>query len=96
VTIGFPGRANVCVSDRLRAGRASGQPRRAARPSSPRAGYGWSFPARDEMRIGVGSFDPRFQVMAPQRDPYRLEKYRTEAEWFADRARGAYSNGATP
>ena len=26
------------------------------------SGYGWSFPARDEMRIGVGSFDPRFHV----------------------------------
>ncbi len=26
------------------------------------AGYGWSFPARDEQRIGVGSFDPRFRV----------------------------------
>jgi flavin-dependent dehydrogenase len=29
------------------------------------AGYGWSFPARDELRIGVGSFDPRFHVRAP-------------------------------
>ncbi|HEX5820682.1 MAG TPA: NAD(P)/FAD-dependent oxidoreductase [Solirubrobacterales bacterium] len=26
------------------------------------AGYGWSFPARDEQRIGVGSFDPGFHV----------------------------------
>jgi flavin-dependent dehydrogenase len=26
------------------------------------AGYGWSFPSRDELRIGVGSFDPRFHV----------------------------------
>jgi flavin-dependent dehydrogenase len=26
------------------------------------AGYGWSFPAGDELRIGVGSFDPRFHV----------------------------------
>jgi flavin-dependent dehydrogenase len=26
------------------------------------AGYGWSFPARDELRIGIGSFDPRFHV----------------------------------
>jgi menaquinone-9 beta-reductase len=26
------------------------------------AGYGWSFPARDELRVGVGSFDPRFHV----------------------------------
>ena len=26
------------------------------------AGYSWSFPAGDELRIGVGSFDPRFHV----------------------------------
>ena len=26
------------------------------------AGYGWSFPADDEVRVGVGSFDPRFHV----------------------------------
>jgi flavin-dependent dehydrogenase len=26
------------------------------------AGYGWSFPAEDELRIGIGSFDPRFHV----------------------------------
>lgn len=26
------------------------------------AGYGWSFPARDELRIGIGSFDPCFHV----------------------------------
>jgi flavin-dependent dehydrogenase len=30
-----------------------------------RAGYGWSFPARDEVRIGVGSFDPRDRVKEP-------------------------------
>jgi flavin-dependent dehydrogenase len=29
------------------------------------AGYGWSFPADDEVRIGVGSFDPRFHVREP-------------------------------
>jgi len=29
------------------------------------AGYGWSFPAGDELRIGVGSFDPRFHVRDP-------------------------------
>jgi digeranylgeranylglycerophospholipid reductase len=28
------------------------------------AGYGWSFPAGDELRIGIGSFDPRFHVRA--------------------------------
>jgi flavin-dependent dehydrogenase len=26
------------------------------------AGYGWSFPADDEVRVGIGSFDPRFHV----------------------------------
>jgi flavin-dependent dehydrogenase len=29
------------------------------------AGYGWSFPADRELRIGVGSFDPRFHVREP-------------------------------
>ena len=29
------------------------------------AGYGWSFPAGDEVRVGVGSFDPRFHVKEP-------------------------------
>jgi flavin-dependent dehydrogenase len=29
------------------------------------AGYGWSFPAGDEVRVGVGSFDPRFHVKDP-------------------------------
>jgi flavin-dependent dehydrogenase len=29
------------------------------------AGYGWSFPAGEELRIGVGSFDPRFHVKEP-------------------------------
>jgi digeranylgeranylglycerophospholipid reductase len=29
------------------------------------AGYGWSFPAGEELRIGIGSFDPRFHVREP-------------------------------
>jgi menaquinone-9 beta-reductase len=29
------------------------------------AGYGWSFPAQREVRVGVGSFDPRFHVKQP-------------------------------
>jgi flavin-dependent dehydrogenase len=28
-------------------------------------GYSWSFPARDEVRVGVGSFDPRVHVKEP-------------------------------
>ena len=30
-----------------------------------RAGYSWSFPARDELRVGVGSFEPRDHVKEP-------------------------------
>jgi flavin-dependent dehydrogenase len=30
-----------------------------------RAGYGWSFPARDEVRVGVGSFWPSHHVKEP-------------------------------
>jgi flavin-dependent dehydrogenase len=30
-----------------------------------RAGYGWSFPARDELRVGVGSFWPSHHVKEP-------------------------------
>ena len=31
-------------------------------------GYGWSFPAGDEVRVGVGSFDPRIHVKDPTLD----------------------------
>src|SRR3954464_12597116 len=34
-------------------------------PSYVRAGYSWSFPAGDEVRVGVGSFDPRDHVKEP-------------------------------
>jgi menaquinone-9 beta-reductase len=34
-------------------------------PSYVRAGYSWSFPAGDELRVGVGSFEPRDHVKAP-------------------------------
>jgi flavin-dependent dehydrogenase len=30
-----------------------------------RAGYGWSFPARDELRVGIGSFWPAHHVKDP-------------------------------
>ncbi len=30
-----------------------------------RAGYGWSFPAGDEVRVGIGSFDPHDHVKRP-------------------------------
>jgi flavin-dependent dehydrogenase len=34
-------------------------------PRYVESGYGWSFPAGDELRIGIGSYDPRFHVKEP-------------------------------
>lgn len=34
-------------------------------PKYVRAGYGWSFPAKDELRVGIGSFWPTHHVKEP-------------------------------
>ena len=60
------------------------------------AGYGWSFPAADELRIGVGSFDPRFHVKDTtvllaedlERDPVRYQ-----GNWIPHRLRAATEDG---
>src|SRR5215204_4730202 len=60
------------------------------------AGYGWSFPAGDELRIGVGSFDPRFPVKDTtvmlaedlKRDPVRYQ-----GNWIPHRLRDATEDG---
>jgi menaquinone-9 beta-reductase len=60
------------------------------------AGYGWSFPARDEQRIGVGSFDPRFHVKDTtvllaedlERPPVRYQ-----GNWIPHKLRGAVEDG---
>jgi flavin-dependent dehydrogenase len=43
-------------------------------------GYGWAFPAGDEVRVGVGSFDPRLHVKAPTLQ--LVEDVRTRPEGF--------------
>jgi flavin-dependent dehydrogenase len=60
------------------------------------AGYGWSFPARDEVRIGIGSFDPRFHV----RDTTELlaedlgrERVRYQGNWIPHKLRRATEGG---
>src|SRR5919198_86531 len=59
-------------------------------------GYGWSFPARDELRIGVGSFDPRLHVKDPT---LRLaadvdaEAMRFQGNWIPHRLRDAVEDG---
>jgi menaquinone-9 beta-reductase len=60
------------------------------------AGYGWSFPAHDEIRIGVGSFDPRFHVkdttVALASDLER-DAVRYQGNWIPHRLRDATEDG---
>ena len=60
------------------------------------AGYGWSFPASDELRIGVGSFDPRFHVrettelLAADLD---AERVRYQGNWIPHKLRSGTEGG---
>jgi len=56
------------------------------------AGYGWSFPARDEVRVGVGSFDPHYHVKDPTVDlaaRLRREAVRYQGNWIPHKLRRA-------
>jgi flavin-dependent dehydrogenase len=61
-----------------------------------RAGYGWSFPADDEVRVGVGSFDPRDHVREPT---VRLagelgrDTVRYQGNWIPHQIRPATEDG---
>jgi flavin-dependent dehydrogenase len=60
------------------------------------AGYGWSFPAGGELRVGVGSFDPRFHVKDPTvalADRLDLPPDGYQGNWIPHRLRGATSGG---
>jgi flavin-dependent dehydrogenase len=60
------------------------------------AGYGWSFPAGDELRIGVGSFDPRYHVKDPTvRLAHDLDRdaVRYQGNWIPHRLRRATEDG---
>lgn len=60
------------------------------------AGYGWSFPAADEVRVGLGSFEPRFHVKANTvslaRDLQR-EAVGYQGNWIPHRIREAVEDG---
>jgi menaquinone-9 beta-reductase len=59
-------------------------------------GYGWSFPARDELRIGVGSFDPRIAVKEPTltlASDVEAEAVRFQGNWIPHRLRPATEDG---
>jgi flavin-dependent dehydrogenase len=56
------------------------------------AGYGWSFPANEEIRVGVGSFDPRFHVKEPTvrlADDLERDAVRYQGNWIPHRLRPA-------
>ena len=60
------------------------------------AGYGWSFPAGDELRIGVGSFDPRFHVREPTVELAQdlgAETVRYQGNWIPHALRPATEGG---
>jgi flavin-dependent dehydrogenase len=60
------------------------------------AGYGWSFPAGDELRIGVGSFDPRFHVKDTTvllAEDLQREPMRYQGNWIPHRLRAATEEG---
>jgi menaquinone-9 beta-reductase len=60
------------------------------------AGYGWSFPARDELRIGVGSFDPRFHVREPTvrlAEDLEAESVRYQGNWIPHKLRDSTEDG---
>jgi menaquinone-9 beta-reductase len=61
-----------------------------------RAGYGWSFPAREELRVGVGSFDPHDHVKAPTvalADDLGLPPDGYQGNWIPHRLRPAVEDG---
>jgi flavin-dependent dehydrogenase len=60
------------------------------------AGYGWSFPARDEVRVGVGSFDPRFHVRATTEllaEDLDRDRVRYQGNWIPHELRRATEGG---
>jgi flavin-dependent dehydrogenase len=60
------------------------------------AGYGWSFPAHDELRIGVGSFDPGYHVKDPTvalAGDLGSEAVRYQGNWIPHRVRPATEDG---
>ena len=61
-----------------------------------RAGYAWSFPARNELRVGAGSFEPRDHVKQPTlrlADDLSLPAVRFQGNWIPHRLRPAVDDG---
>src|SRR4051794_824805 len=60
------------------------------------SGYGWSFPAGDEMRVGIGSYDPRFHVKEPTvrlAGDEGVDTVRYQGNWIPHRYREPVEDG---
>jgi digeranylgeranylglycerophospholipid reductase len=65
-------------------------------PRYVRAGYSWSFPAAGELRVGVGSFDPRDHVKEPTvrlAGDLDLPAERYQGNWIPHQIRDAVEDG---
>jgi flavin-dependent dehydrogenase len=61
-----------------------------------RAGYGWCFPAGDELRVGVGSFEPRDHVKEPTlrlAADVAVDAVRFQGNWIPHALRPAVEDG---
>ena len=60
------------------------------------SGYGWSFPAGGELRIGIGSYDPRFHVKEPTvqlAQDEGADTVRYQGNWIPHRFREPVEDG---
>jgi flavin-dependent dehydrogenase len=60
------------------------------------AGYGWSFPAGEETRIGIGSFDPKFHVRETTEllaADLERDNVRYQGNWIPHKLRPATGRG---
>jgi menaquinone-9 beta-reductase len=65
-------------------------------PRYIRAGYSWSFPAREEVRVGVGSFEPRDHVKEPTvrlAGDLGLPAERYQGNWIPHQMRAPVEDG---
>jgi flavin-dependent dehydrogenase len=60
------------------------------------SGYGWSFPAGGELRIGIGSYEPRFHVKEPTMrlaQDENADTVRYQGNWIPHRFREPVEDG---
>ena len=65
-------------------------------PAYVRAGYSWIFPARDELRVGVGSFEPRDRVKEPTvrlANDLEVPAVRYQGNWIPHQMRAPVEDG---